>query len=145
MKAIEAISQRATVGRNFADIVARLIDVAEQTQAEEAIHSDADSWEWQAVNSLLKSAGSKVEPGPSVNKMRAMLERQTHDVLSKLRLLVDISRDIEFDTNLYGADRVQSMIDYLCSKEVTAELPAHLLRGLYIAKQQGINIEKNWL
>jgi hypothetical protein len=145
MKAIDAISERATVGRNFADTVGRIIDIAEQAQAEEAIHSDAHSWEWQAVNSLLKNAGSKLEAGPSVNRLDRALRLLTSEVLTKLRMLVDISQGFEFDSNLYGADRVDSMVAYLCSKDILSQLPAHLLQGLYLAKQKGINIEANWI
>ena len=145
MKAIDAISERATVGRNFADTVGRIIDIAEQAQAEEAIHSDANSWEWQAVNSLLKNAGSKLEAGPSVNRLDRALRLLTSEVLTKLRMLVDISKGSDFDSNLYGADRVDSMVAYLCSKDILFNLPAHLLQGLYLAKQKGINIEANWL
>jgi hypothetical protein len=145
MKAIDAISERATVGRNFADTVGRIIDIAEQAQAEEVIHSDAGSWEWNAVNTLLKSAGSKLEAGPSVNRLGRALKLLTPDILTKLRMLVDISKGSDFDSNLYGADRVDSMVEYLCSKDIISELPAHLLRGLYLAKQKGINIESNWI
>lgn len=143
MQMLELISQRAGTGNRFATLVGRIIDLASMAQAENAL--GASDKEWDMVESLLKSSGHKGPVGSSTNQLRVLLRTQPPEDVVKLRMLVDIGKGLDFNPALYGdptPERIQEMIEEVCNNP---SLPDDLSRGRFLARQNGVNLESNWM
>ena len=143
MKTLELVAQRATVGREFIILLNRVIELAELVQAEGVVPTSDEGW--AVMTEFLKGSGYTGDVQRSSTRLKALLESQSYNILVKLRMLVGVGRDEEADPDLYGepsSDKVQKMIADLCQNE---RLPEQLGRGFFLVKQQGINIEANWV
>jgi hypothetical protein len=142
MKTIEVVAQRACIPNSFASVVRNIMSLAELAEAEDVLHGTDE--EWADVDRLLKSAGS-TNTGRSSTKLRRLLESQPFDVLVKLRMLVDVSQDLDFDSTLYGEQTPEltaRIVESLCQ---SGKLQNHLSLGIHLVKKRGGDIEANWV
>lgn len=143
---LELISQRAGTGNRFATLLNRIIDLAGMAQAENAI--GATDKEWDMVESLLKSSrgpNHKGATGSSTSQMKSILQGQPVEDIVKFRMLLDVGQGRDFNPALYGEptpERIKEMIEEICN---TSSLPDDLSRGRFLARQNGVNLESNWM
>jgi len=142
MKTLEVVVQRACIPNSFSDVVRKIVGLAELAEAEDVLQGTDE--EWADVDRILKNSGCK-DTGRTSTQLRRLLESQPYDILVKLRMLVDISQDLDFDPITYGEQTpeiIAKIVDSLCQ---SGKLQDHLSRGIHLAKKRGANVEANWV